>query len=106
MWSTTRACASSGCARPGGSTANACFHQLTIRKDFVLRYDPSIFMKNLRCASVLVLVCLIQGVAAQPTRSPSVVSILRSELQRNMQVLSTQAVPAYFAAYRLHDTRT
>jgi predicted Zn-dependent protease len=77
-----------------------------IGKDFVLRYDPSIFMKNLRSASVLALVCLIQGVAAQPSRPPAVVSILRSELQRNMQVLSAQAVPAYFAAYRLHDTRT
>ncbi len=71
----------------------------------VLRYDPSITAK-FRLASVIALVCLIDGVAAQSTRPPSVAGILHSELQRNMQVLSQQAVPAYFAAYTLHDTRT
>jgi predicted Zn-dependent protease len=34
------------------------------------------------------------------------VGILRAELQRNVDVLRTQPVPAYFAAYTVHDTRT
>ena len=34
------------------------------------------------------------------------VGILRAELQRNVDVLKNQPVPAYFAAYTLHDTRT
>ena len=32
--------------------------------------------------------------------------MLQAELQRNIEVLETQPVPAYFAAYTLHDTRT
>jgi TldD protein len=59
-------------------------------------------MTKLRLASALAFVCLIDGLAAQSR----VVSILQSELQRNMQVLSQQAVPAYYGAYTLHDTRT
>jgi predicted Zn-dependent protease len=63
-------------------------------------------MMKLRLMSVIALVCLIDGVAAQSSRPPSVVTILQSELQRNMQVLSQQPVPAYYGAYTLHDTRT
>jgi TldD protein len=59
-------------------------------------------MTKLRLASALAFVCLIDGLAAQSR----VVSVLQSELQRNMQVLSQQAVPAYYGAYTLHDTRT
>jgi TldD protein len=76
-----------------------------IRKDFVLRYDPSI-ATNLRLVSVIGLVCVVEGVAAQSSRPSSVVSILRSELKRNIDVLSREPVPAYHAAYRLNDTRT
>ncbi len=63
-------------------------------------------MTKLRLTSVIALVCLIDGVAAQSSRPTSVVTILQSELQRNMQVLSQQPVPAYYGAYTLHDTRT
>ena len=49
---------------------------------------------------------MINLVAAQSTRPPPVSTILLSELQRNMQVLSQQPVPAYYASYTLHDTRT
>ena len=59
-------------------------------------------MMKLRLASALAFVCLIDGLAAQSR----VVSILQSELQRNMQVLSQQAVPAYYGAYTLHDSHT
>jgi predicted Zn-dependent protease len=51
-------------------------------------------------------VCLGEGAAAQSSRVPAVIDILQSELQRNMRVLAQQPVPAYYAAYRLHDTRT
>lgn len=54
----------------------------------------------------MALVCVIDGVAAQSTRPSSVSTIMLSELQRNMQVLSQQPVPAYYASYTLHDTRT
>ena len=63
-------------------------------------------MMNLRIASVVALACLSEGAAAQSSRSPAVMDILHAELQRNMQILSRQPVPAYYAAYRLHDTRT
>ena len=63
-------------------------------------------MMNLRIASVVALACLSEGAAAQSSRPPAVVDILHAELQRNMQILSRQPVPAYYAAYRLHDTRT
>ena len=56
-----------------------------------------------RLASAVAFVCLIDGVAAQT--SP-LTEILRSELQRNMEVLSRQTVPAYYAAYTVHDTRS
>jgi TldD protein len=62
-------------------------------------------MTKLRLASAIAFVCLIDGLAAQ-SRPPSVVTILHAELQRNMQVLTQQPVPAYYAAYTLHDTRT
>ena len=65
-------------------------------------------MTKLRLASVVVLVCLVEGagraVAAASARLSS--AILQAELQRNMQVLTQQPVPAYYAAYTLHDTRT
>jgi predicted Zn-dependent protease len=36
----------------------------------------------------------------------SAIHILRAELSRNMEVLTEQPIPAYYAAYTLHDTRT
>ena len=71
-------------------------------------------MTKLRLASAIAFVCLIDGLAAQSSRPapsrvqgpPSAVTILQSELLRNMQVLTQQPVPAYYAAYTLHDTRT
>jgi predicted Zn-dependent protease len=44
--------------------------------------------------------------SAQSPRPSSVVGILRAELQRNVDVLKDQPVPAYFAAYTLHDSRS
>ena len=55
--------------------------------------------RNLSCA-------LQTDVSAQSPRQNSVVGILRDELKRNVDVLKEQPVPAYFAAYTLHDTRT
>jgi predicted Zn-dependent protease len=63
-------------------------------------------MTKFRFASAIALVCLIDGVAAQTSRPQAVMGILQSELQRNMQVLAQQPVPAYYAAYTLYDTRT
>ena len=59
-----------------------------------------------RLTSIIALVCLIEGAAAQPGRSPSASTILQTELRRNMQVLNQQSDPGYYLAYTLHDTRT
>jgi len=48
----------------------------------------------------------VEGASAQSPGPGPVVGILRTELQRNIDVLKAQPVPAYFAAYTLHDTRT
>ena len=56
-----------------------------------------------RFLSAVLLVCLIDGAAAQ---TPPLIGVLQSELQRNMDVLSRQPVPAYYGAYTVHDTRT
>ena len=61
-------------------------------------------MTTFRLASVAVLVCIVEGAAAQSR--PAVVSILQSELSRNVSVLKQQTVPAYYAAYTLHDSRS
>ena len=65
-------------------------------------------MTKLRVGSVVVLLCLIEGAGARSTQTAPgpILGILQSELQRNMQVLKQQPVPAYFAAYTLHDTRS
>jgi TldD protein len=59
-------------------------------------------MKKLRFA-VAILVCLVDGAAAQ---SPTLISILQAELSRNIDVLKQQPVPAYYAAYTLYDSRS
>ena len=62
-------------------------------------------MKNVKIASAAVLLCVIQGAGArtlQGAGSP-IMGILQSELQRNMQVLRHQDVPAYFGAYTVYD---
>jgi TldD protein len=61
-------------------------------------------MRKLRFASVAVLVCLVEGAGAQS--KPAVITILQSELSRNVEVLKHQAMPAYYAAYTLHDSRS
>ncbi len=77
---------------------------------FVLGYDSSItynrMMTKLRFASVAILVCLVEGAAAQSTRTDGILGILQSELSRNIDVLKKQPVPAYYAAYTLYDSRT
>jgi len=62
-------------------------------------------MTNLRFASVAVLVCLVQGAGAQSSRAP-ILGLLQAELSRNVDVLNRQPVPAYYAAYALHDSRS
>jgi predicted Zn-dependent protease len=68
-------------------------------------------MKKLRFASVALVVCLAEGAAAQspaaiPAAGPAIIAILQAELSRNIDVLKQQPVPAYFAAYTLHDSRS
>lgn len=59
-----------------------------------------------RVASIVCALCLAQGTAAQSPRPGTVLAVMQAELQRNMQVLTKQPVPAYFTAYTLHDNRT
>jgi predicted Zn-dependent protease len=61
-------------------------------------------MKKLRFA-VAIFVCLVDGAAAQ-SKPEAVISILQAELSRNIDVLKQQPVPAYYAAYTLHDSRS
>ncbi len=70
-----------------------------------MRYDLAI-APTFRLIFVAALVCVVEGVSAQSPRPNSVVGILRAELQRNVDVLKGQPVPAYFAAYTLHDSHS
>ncbi len=70
-----------------------------------MRYDLAI-APTFRLIFVAALVCVVEGASAQSPRPSSVVGILRAELQRNVDVLKDQPVPAYFAAYTLHDSRS
>ncbi len=70
-----------------------------------MRYDLAI-ASTFRLIFVAALVCVVEGVSAQSPRPNSVVGILRAELQRNVDVLKSQPVPAYFAAYTLHDSHS
>ena len=70
-------------------------------------------MTKMRFASVAILVCLVEGAAAQSPRPPlsrvegsGIIGILQAELSRNADVLKQQPVPAYYAAYTLHDSRS
>lgn len=63
-------------------------------------------MTKLRFAAVTVLVCLVEGVGAQSSGQSAIIGILKSELSRNVDVLKRQPVPAYYAAYALHDSRS
>jgi predicted Zn-dependent protease len=68
-------------------------------------------MTKMRFASVAILVCVVEGAAAQPRpalskiEGPRIIGILQAELSRNIDVLRQQPVPAYYAAYTLHDAR-
>ena len=66
-------------------------------------------MKTLRFSAGIVLLCLLEGASARPAQTAPtspILGILQSELQRNMRVLAQQPVPAYFAAYTMHDSRS
>ena len=63
-------------------------------------------MTKLHFARVAALVCLVEGAAAQAPAQSSILSILQSELSRNIDVLRQQSVPAYYGAYTLHDMRS
>src|SRR5688572_16117380 len=58
--------------------------------------------RNLSCA----LPCLQLHAAAQSPRRDTIVDILQKELSRNVNVLKQQPMPAYYAAYTLHDSRS
>ena len=45
------------------------------------------------------------GIGAQQPSSAAVLSIMQTELQRNFNVLSKEATPAYFIGYTVHDIR-
>ena len=70
-------------------------------------------MPIFRFLTVTILVCVVEGAAAQPPRtaagrgdgSNAIVGMLQAELARNIDVLKHQPVPAYYAAYTLHDSR-
>ena len=65
-------------------------------------------MKNVKIASAAVLLCVLQGAGAHTLHGAAspIMGILQSELQRNMQVLKGQDVPAYFGAYTVYDERS
>jgi TldD protein len=71
-------------------------------------------MTKIRFASValLLLLALVRSpslgldAAAQTSRQNVLLGILKAELSRNVEVLKQQPVPAYYAAYTLHDSRT
>ena len=62
----------------------------------------------MRFASVAILVCLVEGAGrARSRRRPNaIIGILQAELPRNVEVLKQQPVPAYYAAYTLHDSQS
>ena len=66
-------------------------------------------MKIFTRAAAVVLICAVQGAGARRVETAGaspILGILQSELQRNMQVLKQQAVPAYFGAYTVYDQRS
>lgn len=66
-------------------------------------------MKKLRFPAAIAVLCLLEGAGSGPIHTAPanpILTILQSELQRNMQVLKDQPVPAYFAAYTVHDSRS
>ena len=63
-------------------------------------------MTKMRVALAAVAVCLVEGAAAQPGRQNALMAVMQSELSRNVEVLAQQSVPAYYAAYTLHDSRS
>jgi predicted Zn-dependent protease len=76
--------------------------------EFHARQVNSDDMKNVKTASAVVLLCVIQGAGAHTLHGAAspIMGILQSELQRNMQVLRQQDVPAYFGAYTVYDERS
>jgi TldD protein len=73
------------------------------------RQANSTDMKIFKRAAAVVLLCAVQGAGARRVETAGaspILGILQSELQRNMQVLKQQAVPAYFGAYTVYDERT
>ncbi|MCM3879045.1 MAG: TldD/PmbA family protein [Vicinamibacterales bacterium] len=66
-------------------------------------------MRILRFPAGIALLCLLEVASARRVHTAPatpVLGILQSELQRNMQVLKQQPVPAYFAAYTVYDSRS
>ncbi len=64
-------------------------------------------MTSARRLAGAVTLCLVSASGAAPVRgaaSPPSLALLKSELQRNFQVLRTQTSPAYYVSYTMHDT--
>jgi TldD protein len=64
-------------------------------------------MPRLKPLAVAGLLCLaVSQDSPRAQGPPTLVGILKSELQRNFQVLGKQPVPAYFVGYTVHDERS
>ena len=64
-------------------------------------------MHRLTTVALAGLLCLAASEASPPARgAASLLATLQTELQRNFQVLKKEPVPAYFAAYTVHDQRS
>src|SRR5262245_58340379 len=74
-----------------------------IRVEFPGQNQP---MKTFKWLTVLALLSAMNGATSVRTASSPVAGILQSELQRNMQVLKQQPVPAYFGAYTVFDEKS
>src|SRR5262245_31138938 len=64
-------------------------------------------MRHGRVVRLAVLCLLAGGLGSQPVRGAAspYLDLLRSELQRNFEVLKQETVTSYFASYTVHDSR-
>jgi predicted Zn-dependent protease len=65
-------------------------------------------MKKPVCLAFVVLICVVTGPGTRDVRGAGtpLLTILRTELQRNFEGLKNEPVPPYFIGYTVHDTRT
>src|SRR5436190_15871226 len=66
-------------------------------------------MKTLKWLALGVSISLLAGPGSRTIRGAAgtpLLGILKSELQRNLEVLKKEPTPPYFASYAVHDART